>query len=279
MNADKTKAFQGVCLSAFICGHTLLALRRQLARQWGKSSLHEIDRGPGGSIGIAFANRHHDFDQRGVAAVVAYGVGDQPEFGGEFTGDDAVMALIPVQCHALLVAAGGKVPVDPDRFGPAWNRDENRPGLDWLKTVSRQAILRRVGSLTVALRLKERDKQISVGVAGGTEIDPVQRVVGLQNIQRVLFNLHVLVHLPASDVGGEGGQRRSRRSVLGAQSDSVKHNALKDQDGGHDTGVLVVQKVHRLLLAATKFVPRTRIWCQTMRMTSATMKITQPSAS
>src|ERR1035441_9309378 len=122
MNADKTDAFQAVCLSAFICGHILLALRRQLARQRGKNSLHEIDRGPGGSIGIALANRHHDFDQRGVAAVVAYGVGDQPEFGGEFTGDDAVMALIPVQRHALLVATGSKVPVDPDRFGAAWNR-------------------------------------------------------------------------------------------------------------------------------------------------------------
>src|ERR1022692_904778 len=101
---------------------------------------------------------HHDLDQGGVAAMVPYGVGDQPELGGEFAGDDAVVALIPVQRHALLVAAGGKVPVDPDRFAAAWNRDQNRPGLDWLKAVSRQAILRRVGSLPVALRLEERDK-------------------------------------------------------------------------------------------------------------------------
>src|ERR1017187_9038856 len=153
--------WQDSCLSAFICVHRrqiLFALRRQLAGQRGKGSLHEIYRGPGGGVGIAIANRHHDLDQRGVAAVIAYGVGDQPELGGEFTGDDAVMALIPVQRHALLVAAGGKVAVDPDGFGPAWNRDQNRPGLDWLKTVSRQAILRRVGSLPVALRLEERDK-------------------------------------------------------------------------------------------------------------------------
>src|SRR5664279_3984323 len=107
---------------------------------------------------MAVANRYHDLDQRGVAAVVPDGVGDQPELGGEFTGDDAVMTLIPVQRHALLVTAGGKIPVDLDRFGPARNRHRNRPGLDWLIAVSRQAILRRVGSLSVALRLKKRDK-------------------------------------------------------------------------------------------------------------------------
>ena len=71
----------------------------------------------------------------------------------------------------------------------------------------------------------------------------------------------------------------TQRSVFGAQGDGVKHNPLKDQDDGHDTGVLVVEKGHGLLLAATKFDPRTSTWCQTIRMTSATMKITQPSAS
>ena len=39
------------------------ALRGELAHKGRKDSLHEIDRGPGGGVGIAIANRHHDLDQ------------------------------------------------------------------------------------------------------------------------------------------------------------------------------------------------------------------------
>src|SRR5260370_125866 len=237
-----------------------------------------MHRRSGGGVCIAIANRHHDLDQRSIAAVVPNGVGDQREPGGEFTGDDAVVTLIPVQRHALLFTAGGQIPVDPDRFGAARNRDRNQTGLDWLIAVSGQAILRRVGRLSVALGLKKRDKQEGAGVALGADVDAVQRVVGLQNVQRFLLDLNILVHFPAVDISREGSQGRGRRSIFGAQSDCVKHNPLEDQDNCHDTGVLAIQKSHRLLLAATKFEPRTSTWCHTMRMTSATMKITQPSA-
>ena len=56
--------------------------------------------------------------------LVANGVGDQPELGGKLSGNDAVVALIPIEDDALLLTAGDHVFVDDDRSSPG---RESRP--------------------------------------------------------------------------------------------------------------------------------------------------------
>ena len=67
----------------------------------------------------------HDADEGGIAAVLAYGVGNEIELGGELIGDHLALRLIPVEddtldCHPL----ENEVTVDAD--APALNGNVDR---------------------------------------------------------------------------------------------------------------------------------------------------------
>src|SRR3954452_3335973 len=133
-------------------------LIRKLADDIGIDRAHEVDGRVFRRAAIT-QNRDDDAHESGVTAAVANGVSDKPEPGGKLSGNDTVVALIPIEDDALLVAMSDHIFVDDDRSIPAGDVDRNFRVLYRLPSCARKAVLRGVGGLPVTLRAKECDHE------------------------------------------------------------------------------------------------------------------------
>src|SRR3954469_6913755 len=83
-------------------------LIRKLADDVGIDRAHEVDGRVFRRAAIS-QNRDNDAHESGVTTAVANGVSDKPEPGGKLSGNDAVVALIPIEDDALLVPMGDHI--------------------------------------------------------------------------------------------------------------------------------------------------------------------------
>src|SRR3954454_24620356 len=99
-------------------------LIRKLADDIGIDRPHKVD---GGVFrrAVITQNRDDDAHESSVTAAIANGVSDKPEPGGKLSGNDAIVALVPIEDDALFVAMGDHIFVDDDRSIPACDLDRN----------------------------------------------------------------------------------------------------------------------------------------------------------
>src|SRR3954464_7653871 len=92
-------------------------LIRKLADDIGKDRAHEVDGRVFRRAAIT-QNRDDDAHESRVTTAVANGVSDKPAPGRKLSGNDAIVALVPIEDYALLVAMGDYIFVDDDRSIP-----------------------------------------------------------------------------------------------------------------------------------------------------------------